>query len=138
MPTHASPATAFGMNCCPGCAGNSIPARWSALLRLGTLAGEVQAVVDALVDEWFDRCVVIEDRMAARIELAGLAEQPRYLLCELLMAVWRRQGWPMQSMGWQKWDELGELAALANAPRRVFPGGVSVEVAAGRMRLTTM
>ena len=51
------------------------------------------------------------------------------------MAVWRRQGWPMQSMGRRKWDELSELA-IATAPRAaVFPGDVTVEVTEGRMRL---
>ena len=42
-----------------------------ALLRLGTLAGEAQAVIDGLVEELFDRCVTIEGPEAARIELAG-------------------------------------------------------------------
>ena len=106
-----------------------------ALLRLGTLAGEVQELVDGLVEELLARCVTIEGPGAARIELAGLADRPRYLVRELLMALWRRQGWPLQAMGRQKWEELSELALSAPAPvRRVFPGGVMVEVAEGTMR----
>ena len=50
---------------------------------------------------------MIEGPGAARIELAGLADRPRYLVRELLMALWRRQGWPLQAMGRQKWEELG-------------------------------
>ena len=107
-----------------------------AVLRLGTLAGEAQAVVDDLVAQRLDRCVTIDGLGAARIELAELADRPRYLVRELLMAVWRRQGWPMQAMGRRQWDELSELAGSAAMPvRRIFPGGVTAEVAEGQMRL---
>ncbi|MGA7700150.1 MAG: hypothetical protein WCB27_11105, partial [Thermoguttaceae bacterium] len=65
-----------------------------------------------------------------------LPHRPRYLVRELLMAVWRRAGWPMQSMGMLKWDELCELAtSVAPSTRRVFPGGVVVEITGGEMRL---
>ena len=87
--------------------------------------------------ERLDRCVTTDGGGAARIELAELADRPRYLVREVLMAVWRRQGWPMQAMGRQQWEELGELADPAALPvRRVFPGDVMVEVAEGRMRLS--
>ena len=112
------------------------PAAAEALLRLGTLAGEAQTIIDGLVDAHLDRCVTVAGPNAASIDLAALGHEPRYLLRELLMAVWRRQGWPMQSMGRQKWDELSELAGAAASARRVFPGGVMVEVSDGQMRLT--
>jgi tRNA(Ile)-lysidine synthase len=105
------------------------------LLRLGNLAGEAQAVVDRLIEERFDRCVRIEGPDAAKIELGALVNQPRYLIRELLRAVWRRMGWPLQSMGSAKWDELGDLASPALPAKRGFPGGVAVEVAAGEMML---
>jgi tRNA(Ile)-lysidine synthase len=107
------------------------------LLRLGALAGEAQAVIDADVDACFDRCVAIDASGEVRIEIESLAVRPRYLIRELLMAVWRRMGWPMQSMGMVKWDELCGLATLtASTAKQVFPGGVVVEVAGGEMRLT--
>ncbi len=112
------------------------PAVVEALLRLGTLAGQSTAVIDGLVDQCFDRCVTSNADGAAQIALGALAAEPPYLVRELLMAVWRRQNWPMQAMGMAKWDELAGLA-LGAAPtaRRDFPGGVTVEVAAGEMRL---
>ncbi len=107
-----------------------------ALLRLGTLAGQSTAVIDGLVDQWFDRCVTSNADGAAEIALGALAAEPPYLVRELLLAVWRRQNWPMQAMGMAKWDELAELAlGTATAARRDFPGGVTVEVAGGAMRL---
>ena len=51
------------------------------------------------------------------------------------MAVWRRRNWPLQAMGMAKWDELAGLATAATPARRDFPGGVTVEVAVGMMRL---
>jgi tRNA(Ile)-lysidine synthase len=107
-----------------------------ALLRLGTLAGEAQAVVDQLVDDLLARCVVGVGPGAVRIELVALRDRPPYLVRELWMAVWRRQGWPLQSMGRRKWDELSELA-LSPAPplQREFPGGVTVAVEQGNMKI---
>jgi tRNA(Ile)-lysidine synthase len=107
-----------------------------ALLRLGALAGEAQAVIDDDVDAWFDRCVTMDRPDEVCIELALLAARPRYIIRELLMALWRRSGWPMQSMGMLKWDELCDLATLDAAEvKRVFPGNITVEVADGQMRL---
>ena len=97
-----------------------------ALLRLGALAGQSQAVIDRLVDEWFDRCVTITGPHAAQIDLDMLADQPDYLIRELLLTVWRRMGWPLRSMGSRQWDELREMAAATTSPvKRIFPGGVS-------------
>jgi tRNA(Ile)-lysidine synthase len=107
------------------------------LLRLGTLAGEAQAVIDELVGAWFDRCVTVDGPNDVRVAVGLLAGKPRYLVRELLMAVWRQAGWPMQSMGMLKWDELSELAtSTTTASKRVFPGGVVVEIAAEEMRLS--
>jgi tRNA(Ile)-lysidine synthase len=106
------------------------------LLRLGSLAGEAQAVIDDDVEAWFERCVTDDDRGEVRLALEPLAGRPRYLIRELLMALWRQSGWPMQSMGMVKWDELCDMATSdAPSDKRVFPGNVVVEVAAGEMRL---
>ena len=112
-----------------------------ALLRLGRLAGEAQAVVEAVVDGLCQRCVVCESPQAVRIDAAALADQPRYAIRELLMTIWRRQGWPMQAMGFAQWDLLAELAsgcrgASPELPsKRMFPGSVLAEPGEGRLRL---
>lgn len=107
-----------------------------ALLRLGDLAGEAQAVLNDLSSELCERCVTIESPAAAWIDLASLAGRPRYLVRELLMLVWRHQAWPMQAMSRRKWDELSDLAIAPSAPlRRDLPDGITVEVIDGQMRL---
>jgi tRNA(Ile)-lysidine synthase len=142
-----------------------------ALLRLASLAGDAQAVVDGLVEQCFDRCVTSDGPNAVRIDLRradilvcsvasvhGLElvcdeyvperrlslressgtfaeRKATYLLRELLAAVWRRMGWPRQSMGSVKWDELADLATAPGA-KRVFPGEIVVEAAEGELRLS--
>jgi len=104
-----------------------------ALVRLGSLAADTVRVIDRLTDALFDACVV--ERSAARvaIDCRGLAGQDRHLVRELLLAVWRRQNWPLQAMGYAQWSALGEMAlapatgADRVAPKQVLPGAVVVE-----------
>lgn len=107
-----------------------------ALLRLGSLAGQSQVIIDSLVDELLEDCVVSENRKMIELDLGSLAERRPYIVRELFVSVWRRRTWPMQSMGQSQWNELAEMAASSSTrAKRDFPGGVSVEVADGRMWL---
>lgn len=109
-----------------------------ALLRLGDLAGQAQAVVDGLVESLFSRCVTIEGPRTATITLRTLADQPCYLVSELLAAVWRHQRWPQQAMSHAKWDELSAMAASAMPQKQLFPGNIMVDVAGETMRLSRL
>lgn len=112
-----------------------------ALLRLGALATEVQTVVDGIVADLLQRCVTWEGPGAVQIDPTVLADEPRYVIRELLMAVWRDRTWPMQAMGFAQWDQLSEMicsgaASSTESPsRQMFPGSVSAELAEGRLRL---
>jgi tRNA(Ile)-lysidine synthase len=106
------------------------------LLRLSSLAADVQAVIDGLVDELAASCVAGRTKGAARrnlveIDLGSLAETPRHLVRELFVALWREQNWPLQSMGFDEWDQLAEMAAEKPSEtcpaKRVFPGAVKAE-----------
>lgn len=112
------------------------PSTHEAILRLGQLAGEVQTVVDQLVADLLDRCAQSENSDAVQIDAVALADQPRYVVRELLMAVWRRQGWPMQAMGFAQWEQLSDMAVRSNCERKMLPGNVLAEVADGWLRLT--
>jgi len=112
-----------------------------ALVRTGRLAGEVQEVIDGLVEELAARCVRRHPWGEVRIDTAVLAGQPRYVIRELLVATWRDRGWPLQAMGFAQWDRLAEMAraslddASAAPPRCTFPGNVSVDMHRGTLRL---
>jgi tRNA(Ile)-lysidine synthase len=109
-----------------------------ALLRLSRLAGEAQDVIDDLVAELLSQAVRFDgDRVL--VDRSQLVGQPRYLVRELLVAAWRRQGWPEQSMGFSEWESLADIALAPDAARgrspRMLPGGISVQCQAGRVTL---
>jgi tRNA(Ile)-lysidine synthase len=107
-----------------------------ALLRLGHLADELQDLVAGLVDELASRACVRQQHHDVCIALAPLAGQPRYVVRELLVTVWRQEGWPLQAMGFDQWDLLASMLLSrpddSPAPaKRMFPGSVLVEVGDG-------
>ncbi|MGD0653026.1 MAG: tRNA lysidine(34) synthetase TilS [Thermoguttaceae bacterium] len=114
-----------------------------ALLRLGSLAADVQGVIDELVDQLHQRAVKFENKSAVEIDTAQLAGQPPHLLRELLALVWRRQSWPMRSMGFVQWDQLARMLLISDADcssstavnKQIFPGNVQAEIRNGILRL---
>ena len=60
------------------------------------------------------------------------------------MAVWRRQGWPMQAMGFAQWELLEKMLTLGGRPcaelssKQVFPGGVLAEASEAGLRLVRL
>jgi tRNA(Ile)-lysidine synthase len=111
-----------------------------ALLRLGALAGESQELVDELVSEVVRRCMR-DGKGEVLLDRIVLAAQPRHLVREVLIEVWRRQGWPLAAMGFSEWETLAAMISAAVArpaadvPKRMFPGAIVVEVRADELRL---
>ena len=102
-----------------------------ALVRLGQLAGEAQRVVDQLVADLRERAVERGNGDVLVIDRGAVADEPPYLVRELLKAAWRKRGWPMQAMGFDEWRHLAEMliaeeSKLATA-KRSFPGEVLAE-----------
>jgi tRNA(Ile)-lysidine synthase len=114
----------------------------AALLRLGSLAGDAQLVVAQNVEQLMGRCLGESIAGEVRLELSPLEGAPRFLLRELLMAVWRQKGWPLRDMGFQQWDLLAALTEQGVEGRaglsaqQAFPGGIMAEVVSGRLRLS--
>jgi tRNA(Ile)-lysidine synthase len=98
-----------------------------ALTRLAALAGDVQAVVARTLEDLQVRCVQSRSPGQVTIDCQPLAAVPRYLTRELLIAIWRQQGWPLQAMGYERWEELADLAgAPPIGPRaKMFPGAIA-------------
>lgn len=111
-----------------------------ALLRLGELAGDSAAVIDGLVVDHLEQSTSFTPR-SVRVTTARLPAS-RHLLRELLVHIWRRQGWPLQAMSHAHWENLAQLveASAKRSPsavvRRHFPGAVLVEAWQGELRLT--
>lgn len=112
-----------------------------AIVRLGVLAAEAQAVIDAATAALESRAVRYESAETVYVNADLMADQARYTVRELLIAVWRRQDWPLQAMGFAEWDLLAQMLCArpddgAEIPRkRVFPGNVVAEFQNGVLRL---
>jgi len=108
-----------------------------ALLRLGELAGESQSLINAMVRDVVKRCLRHVGREEVRLDLNILAVQPTHLVREVLMDVWRRQGWPLAAMGFAEWELLAGMISAArkqstNGPRKwMFPGAIVAEIGEG-------
>jgi tRNA(Ile)-lysidine synthase len=115
-----------------------------AVLRLGSLAGEAHGVVESIVDELAERCILDSHSGGVRIDASALAGQPRYIVRELVIAAWRKQSWPMQAMGFRQWDQLAAMITThgedsgPTPPRQTFPGGVSAQAEPGCLRLARL
>jgi len=108
-----------------------------ALVRLGRLAGEAQGIIDILADDLLDRGISLGRSGAVVADCAVLGDEPRYLVREVLKAVWQRNDWPQQAMGFAEWDDVAEML-LGDSVRakRVFPGGVVAARQRDRLVLT--
>jgi tRNA(Ile)-lysidine synthase len=115
------------------------PAVQNALLRLGQLAGEAQRVIAPQVESLTEQAVRSPSHSAATIDCRPLADEPDYLVRELLVALWRRQGWPLRAMGLPQWQQLAAMIADATAdtPRvRMLPGKILAQRDQDRLTLT--
>lgn len=110
-----------------------------ALLRLGTQAAEATSLIEALVADLAERCLRTSVGEAT-IDVRCLTGQPRYVLRELGVHVWRGQGWPLGPMGFREWDDLAarfeqSRAGQPSAPT-MFPSAIRLTADARQLVLT--
>ena len=108
----------------------------AALLRLGTLAAEAQAVLSDHARLLAEACGA--SRQPSEILLAAepLQSAPEPVVRQLLKQLWSDNGWPLQAMSYEKWDQLAKFACQVSTDSALnLPGNVDVRVAEGRIRL---
>ncbi len=105
------------------------PSVVAALARLGSLAAEAQEVIDQVVDDLRGQCISSQSTDSVTIACNPLRASHHYLVRSVLISVWQQQNWPLQEMGFERWEELAEMAVspLREVPKRVFPGNISAE-----------
>ena len=87
-----------------------------ALCRLSHLAGDAQRVIEKLADELLDRCASQDKKLdAVVVNTKPLVEVDRHLIRELFIALWRREQWPLQDMGFNEWEMLATIATGESA-----------------------
>jgi len=128
----------------PELAANFNPDVIGAVLRLGSLAGDLQSVVRGIVDQRLEHGLVSCDADEACLDTNRLKETPRYLLRELFIELWRRQGWPRRHMGFSEWEFLaatcthGTRGPRGVKMRHTLPGRILLEADASIVRLRRM
>lgn len=106
------------------------PAVVDALLRLGQLAGEAQAILRAQACELHVAAAKPLPDGGWQIDGSMLAKAPPYLVCEMLIELWQTSQWPLQSMGLGQWQLLLEMMNpidSGSSAKQVFPGNVLAE-----------
>ncbi|MBS0266473.1 MAG: tRNA lysidine(34) synthetase TilS [Planctomycetes bacterium] len=94
------------------------------LRRLGLQAAEAQQTLEYLAESQLDRVLESATPHQCELKWQPLTAVPRHLLRELFAALWRRQHWPRQQMGFAQWDELAELTVHGGTT--TLPGRISV------------
>lgn len=95
------------------------------LLRLGQLASEANQALQREIGPAIDACVQRFGGQTVDLDRDQLVAQPKFVQREILATVWRRQGWPEQSMGFDQWKRL--MTAIARGEKLWFPGGIVID-----------
>jgi tRNA(Ile)-lysidine synthase len=123
----------------PQIAGHYNPNVVEALTRLGSMADDVQELVDELVRQMAERCVKEDLVDAVTIECRSLQCENGFLVRQLLISIWSDHAWPQQAMGYDKWDQLAELATAEESTgpgtKIVLPGNILAERQGGVLLL---
>jgi tRNA(Ile)-lysidine synthase len=106
-----------------------------ALLRLSKIAGQTGELLDQQAEALL--------RFAARpvpggveLDLANFEGTHPALVRHVLLLIWQRQGWPLQDMSAERWEQLLALARAPAPPPQMFPGGIRAENQGGIFRLS--
>jgi tRNA(Ile)-lysidine synthase len=92
------------------------------LLSLADQADECQSAIEELAGRLLDNCLVDDATDVCRLDCRPLDEQPRHLVREMFVVLWKRRNWPRRGMGFDDWDRLYRLATgggSATLPGRI-------------------
>ncbi len=107
------------------------------LLRLGQVAGQVQAMIGPLAIELLDGATRSRSDRELVLDCELLREKPIHLVREMLVEAWRRQHWRRQAMGLREWQQLAEMALGASGELAaiMLPGTIRAERSADQLSL---
>jgi tRNA(Ile)-lysidine synthase len=92
------------------------------LLRLAGQASELQSAIEELAATLLEQCVEDETPELVRLDSTVLASQPRHLIREVFVELWRRKSWPRRTMDFDDWDRLAGLVTAGGGA--TLPGGI--------------
>ena len=109
------------------------PAIIDSLLRLSSLAAEADQEISELVVSELATCVVAQNEHKVELDRPELMSCSPFLQREILAKLWRQQGWPEQSMGFEQWHQL--VVAIAEQRTINVSGQIHVESTPSKVQL---
>jgi tRNA(Ile)-lysidine synthase len=79
------------------------------ILRLAEQADELQSAIEESANRLLESSLADETVEICRLDGRLLEGQPRHLVREVFVTLWRRKNWPRQRMGFDDWDRLYRL-----------------------------
>ncbi len=116
----------------------------NSLLRLANIADESQELIEHLAAELLSQCLMPRNgdlNVTICLNTRPLQNQNRHLVREMFVTLWRQQNWPLQSMGFETWNELAKLAQATasnqqGAAQSTYPGNIKAERHGDQLLLT--
>ena len=99
-----------------------------AILRLSGLAEEVQAILDEKTTQLQQECVLSLTGREIVLNQVRLLEESPFQVRELLMALWKKNKFPLRRMGQEEWTKL-EQGIREPIPSCLYlPDGIEVKI----------
>jgi tRNA(Ile)-lysidine synthase len=93
------------------------------LLRMAEQASELQSTLESLAERLFNQCLEDETPDLVRLNAEFLEGQPRHLVREVFVTLWKRKCWPRQAVGFDDWDRLANLVSAGGSA--TLPGNIN-------------
>jgi tRNA(Ile)-lysidine synthase len=105
------------------------------LLQLGHQAAELVEPILNEARRLLDQLTEVQGD-AVLLRLDRLGDSPsRPVLREMFVELWRQHGWPRGQMTSARWEELAEAFITRSSTKRMFPGGLTVQILGNTMQL---
>jgi tRNA(Ile)-lysidine synthase len=108
----------------------------SALLRLADMAGELDSIVHQAVGQVMKEAVKFIDGDSVEICASAIAAAAPYVVRQLLIEIWHRQGWAEREMDHAQWATLERMILVGQPSSRSLPGGVRAKRRGEQLLLT--
>ncbi|MEZ6047955.1 MAG: tRNA lysidine(34) synthetase TilS [Planctomycetaceae bacterium] len=101
------------------------PQAAEAILSLSRQAKESQDLIQQLAESLLETQLLERTAEFCRLSKPEFKDQPRHLIREAFVQLWRLQNWPRQQMNYLQWDRLAGIA-LGESEGGTFPGPIEV------------
>jgi tRNA(Ile)-lysidine synthase len=81
----------------------------AAIARLAEQASELDDFLSGYLNQLLSRALRGSQPDVCHVDVRELAAEPAHIVRELFRLLWKRQGWPLQAMGYEQWNRLAQL-----------------------------